>query len=240
MSFILDALKKSEGERQRQAGPALFEMRQAAPRRGWPLWALALGGLLLANAIVLVWFLSRTKTAAPPTAAAPAVSTAPDAAAPAAVPAVSAPAAAGAAVQAAPILPPASGTRAAPEPADDMLPPPPPSYLSDNRPNPADYEAALPRNSAGAQTVQAQRDAQFEPGDAPSLAELPASVSGQIPPLRLDFHMYSPEPSRRFVQINGRQMREGDSLPEGVRLDRITTTGVVMSFRGTRFDLERD
>lgn len=237
MSFILDALKKSEGERQRQAGPALFEMRQAAPRRGWPLWALALGVLLLANAIVLVWFLSRPSAAVPPAAAAPAITTAPATPPPAAA---SAPAS-GAAVSTAPILPPATGTRAAPAPLDDEpLPPPPPSYLSDNRPNPADYEVALPRNSAGAQSVQARRDAQFDANDTPSLAELPASVSGQLPPLRLDFHMYSPEASRRFVQINGRQMREGDSLPEGVRLERITTTGVVMSFRGTRFDLERD
>lgn len=238
MSFILDALKKSEGERQRQAGPALFEMRQAAPRRGWPLWALALGVLLLANAIVLVWFLSRPSAPVPPAAAAPVTTTAP--AAPSAAAVVAAPPS-GAPVSTAPILPPAGGSRSASLPLEDeALPPPPPSYLSDNRPNPADYEAALPRNSAGAQSVQAQRDAQFEANDTPSLAELPASVSGQLPPLRLDFHMYSQEPSRRFVQINGRQMREGDSLPEGVRLERITTTGVVMSFRGTRFDLERD
>lgn len=234
MSFILDALKKSEGERQRQAGPALFEMRQAAPRRGWPLWALALGVLLLANAIVLVWFLSRPPASVPAFAAAPAATT-PVAPPPAAA---SAPAS-GAAGPGAPILPPATGTRAAPL-DEEAFPPPPPSYLSGNRPNPADYEVALPRNSAGAQSVQAQRDAQFEPNDTPSLAELPPSVSGQLPPLRLDFHMYSPEASRRFVQVNGRQMREGDSLPEGVRLERITTTGVVMSFRGTRFDLERD
>jgi len=34
MSFILDALKKSETDRQRQATPALFEVKVAAPRRG--------------------------------------------------------------------------------------------------------------------------------------------------------------------------------------------------------------
>ena len=32
MSFILDALKKSETDRQRQASPALFEVKVAAPR----------------------------------------------------------------------------------------------------------------------------------------------------------------------------------------------------------------
>jgi hypothetical protein len=33
MSFIVDALKKSETDRQRQSVPALFEVKVAAPRR---------------------------------------------------------------------------------------------------------------------------------------------------------------------------------------------------------------
>ena len=34
MSFILDALKKSETDRQRQNGPALFEVTVAPPKTG--------------------------------------------------------------------------------------------------------------------------------------------------------------------------------------------------------------
>ncbi len=49
MSFILDALKKSESDRQRHTGPALFEVKVAAPRPGLPLWAIALAVLLLVN-----------------------------------------------------------------------------------------------------------------------------------------------------------------------------------------------
>ena len=49
MSFILDALKKSETDRQRQASPALFEVKVAAPRRSFPMWAVALGLLLIVN-----------------------------------------------------------------------------------------------------------------------------------------------------------------------------------------------
>jgi hypothetical protein len=37
MSFILDALKKSETDRQRENGPALFEVKVAPPRTGLPL-----------------------------------------------------------------------------------------------------------------------------------------------------------------------------------------------------------
>ena len=42
MSFILDALRKSEHERQRGAVPGLSEVPFAAPRRAPPYWALAL------------------------------------------------------------------------------------------------------------------------------------------------------------------------------------------------------
>ena len=55
MSFILDALKKSESERQRQAGPALLEMRIVRPARRLPIWALVVGVLLIISVGVLAW-----------------------------------------------------------------------------------------------------------------------------------------------------------------------------------------
>jgi general secretion pathway protein B len=65
MSFILDALKKSEAERQRQAGPALLEMRVVRPRRRLPSWGIALGLLLGINMLVLLWLALRRPAAAP-------------------------------------------------------------------------------------------------------------------------------------------------------------------------------
>ena len=59
MSFILDALKKSESERQRQSGPALFEVKVAPRRTRLPLWALALALLLAVNLAILAWMLLR-------------------------------------------------------------------------------------------------------------------------------------------------------------------------------------
>src|ERR1700739_412574 len=55
MSFILDALKKSETDRQRQNGPALFEVRVAPPRNGLPLWAIGLAVLLAVNLVIVAW-----------------------------------------------------------------------------------------------------------------------------------------------------------------------------------------
>lgn len=53
MSFILDALKKSENERQKQTGPALYEVKVAPPQRRFPVWAVVVGMLLGVNLIVL-------------------------------------------------------------------------------------------------------------------------------------------------------------------------------------------
>jgi general secretion pathway protein B len=77
MSFILDALKKSETDRQRQNGPALFEVKVAPPRNGLPLWAIGLAVLLAVNLVIVAWVLLRrpataeaSATAAPAQAAA--------------------------------------------------------------------------------------------------------------------------------------------------------------------------
>jgi hypothetical protein len=66
MSFILDALKKSEAQRQRADAPALYEMKMAPPRQSVPAWLLVLGGLLIINIGVLTVVLLRgTHSAAP-------------------------------------------------------------------------------------------------------------------------------------------------------------------------------
>ncbi len=62
MSFILDALKKSESDRQRQNGPALYEVKVAAPRTQLPLWAIGLAVLLAINLGLVAWALLRRST----------------------------------------------------------------------------------------------------------------------------------------------------------------------------------
>jgi len=67
MSFILDALKKSETDRQRQNGPALFEVRVAPTRDKLPLWAIGLGVLLAVNLVIVAWVLLHRAAATEPT-----------------------------------------------------------------------------------------------------------------------------------------------------------------------------
>ena len=71
MSFILDALKKSEIERQRQAIPGLVDSGTVRPPARLPGWAIALCVLLAVNLIVLLVVLVRgwvTSTPAQPPA----------------------------------------------------------------------------------------------------------------------------------------------------------------------------
>ena len=76
MSFILDALRKSEHERQRQTGPALAEVPVAAPKPRSNVWATGVIALLLVNLVVVGVLLIR-KASREPEAAAPAAMPAP-------------------------------------------------------------------------------------------------------------------------------------------------------------------
>ena len=69
MSFILDALKKSESDRQRQSGPALFEVKVAVPKSRFPVWAIAIVALLVVNMIIVGWMLVRRASHGEDTAA---------------------------------------------------------------------------------------------------------------------------------------------------------------------------
>jgi len=55
-----------------------------------------------------------------------------------------------------------------------------------------------------------------------------------IPQLRLDLHVYAVRPEERFVMINMKKLREGDSV-EGVRVESITPEGTILSYSGSRF-----
>ena len=242
MSFILDALKKSESDRQRQSGPALFEVRVAPPRTRLPLWAIAVALLLVVNLGVVMWMLLRhqeraatplaSTSAAPLTgpAAAPAAaqsqavaaSTAAPAAAATPVPVVatSAPASAGSA-------PPASsGAPAAPAAA-------PPAAESANAEDYAPAEERPP--SALASHVRRGTES-----GVPLYQDLTTTSGTQLPQLRLDLHVFAARPQDRFVMINMHKLREGDTLPEGVHVESITPEGAVLSFNGSKFLLPRD
>jgi general secretion pathway protein B len=217
MSFILDALKKAEAERQRQTGPTLLEVRVAQPRRRFPTWTLVIGALLVINILLLIAFeLHRPAPAAEPAARATPAAAAPVTAAPVAP---AAPAAAPAIVAAPP-----------PAPAPTAGPSIPPDVADQSGDNPADFEPAV--SPGGAAAASAANSSTRRPRP-PSLSD----VGGDIPDLRLDLHVYAARPADRYALINMHRVHEGDVLPEGARVVAIDRDGVELTYHGTDFML---
>jgi general secretion pathway protein B len=240
MSFILDALKKAEAERQRQTGPTLLEVRVAQPRRRFPIWTLVIGALLAINILLLIAFELRR----PAPGAEPATSASPAAPAPVtAAPTTAAPAAAAAAAPAATpptaappaALPPATAPATAPAMnaaiagnASATGPSIPPDAADQSGDNPADFEPAVSPNGSSSNANSSTRRAR-----PPSLSD----VGGDVPDLRLDLHVYAARPADRYALINMHRVHEGDVLPEGARVVAIDRDGVELTYHGTDFML---
>jgi general secretion pathway protein B len=245
MSFILDALKKSETDRQRQSMPALFEVKVAAPRRRFPLWAVGLAVLFGVNLLALLWVLLRPASPSPEEA--PAIASVPAAApsTPAAAPpgmitvpaTVTIPTTVNIPVGSAPSVTMGAGNPdagvVAPSNAPPLVEEP---LLARGEPSvPPDYDAT---DYAPAITpAQASSAATRRSGAMPSYDEVLAQGT-RLPEMRLDMHVYADNPADRFVFINMRKLREGETLPEGVRVDRITPRGTELFYQGRRFSLE--
>jgi general secretion pathway protein B len=234
MSFILDALKKSESDRQRQSGPALFEVKVTPPRPRFPYWALALAVLLVINIAVGAWvFLHRPPPAEVPNqTAASAASTGPQNAPPQAAVAASQPAAA-AAPTVITVPAPAAASAGRPEPVLSN------SDTKDASRNPDDYAPAVPSDKQNQDQAGTHVRSGTESG-LKSYADAATSPDSHMPALRVDLHVYAAKPEERFVLINMHRLHEGDSLPEGVRVESITPEGVVVSYQGAKFILEHE
>jgi general secretion pathway protein B len=225
MSFILDALKKSETERQRQSVPGLMDTRLSPRRNRLPVWAIALGVLLGINLLVLTVVLTRKNApaahASPPADAA----SAPEVAVP---PETQHFSPLDAAPVYAPEIPAVAGDTAAP------LQPPIVRKASTAGPGIAAVHAArhpdpllTDENAAADQEV------------LPSISEINLTGAQALPDLHLDVHVYATKAAERFVYVNMRKYHEGARLQEGPTVERIRRDGVVLSYQGLRFILPR-
>ena len=229
MSFILDALRKSENSRLRQEHPAMFDARAVAARRPFPVWAVALGLLLGLNLLVVLYVLLRDERAtAAVTAPTSASVTAPDVAAPdtrpmpaAATPVVTTAAPATRATEV------GTATRAVATPPAARTPEssktPAPGTATVAAGEAAAASAAMPASRPSART----RDDLLARGDA-------------VPEAALSLHVYDPDPAVRFILLNGQRLREGDMTGDGLRVLDIVPDGVVLDHRGNAFKVSID
>ncbi len=234
MSLILDALKKSDNERQRHGQPAMFEIKVAPPRARFPVWAVLLGLLLGINLIVLLVVLLLRDPAAEP------------AAAPAEVPAVAEgvagppPAAAAPPVAAVSPTPVAPATAAAPAGGLAARFNPPlvedpelDAEIAGESPGGASPPAAMVAPEYAAAMPPARPGGGVVAG-LPDRAALVANGTA-VPEVEVSLHAWDRDPAARFVFVDGARAGEGTLLPSGVRVEQITPDGTVLSYRGSRF-----
>ncbi len=112
---------------------------------------------------------------------------------------------------------------AAPEP---LHPPPVPAPVQQPAPSPSpSSEASAP--------VPAVPGSSAADG-ARNYREMSPNYRAEFPTLSVDVHVYNDDPQRRFVILNGKRYREGDTLAEGPKLVAIVANGVVLDWRGER------
>ncbi len=71
--------------------------------------------------------------------------------------------------------------------------------------------------------------------EIPDIESLPVSIQTTIPELNLSGHTYSESPTQRLIIINDTILREGDKLDNTIKLIEITWTGVVLEHSGRQF-----
>ena len=256
MSYILDALKRAESERNRGQIPGLhaqpmarvaLDREERAPV--WKTLVFAVIAALVLGALAWWWLSS-------------------DGPAPAALPPQTAPLAASPSTPAAPANPPAQVNAPAPvvaaaepvvsaasKPAPRRNPPPaiksvatpvngaaPARMASVPAPAPAPRSQTAADPSAAARSTAAPAAAASASGSTPeprvlAMSELPADVISSLPTLVVSGASYSDQPASRMVIINGALYREGDRLTSELTLQRIALRSAVLSFRGYRFSI---
>jgi len=218
MSYILEALKKSQAERQLGELPSIHAPQvqlhdgaaSGAARRA-PVW-LALGGVTVAVAAALLfWQPWQAGTAAP--AAAPAVLAQ---AVPAPVPAV-VPSVVPAPVPVAVTVPVPPAATAAP--VHHARPVAEPKQES---PSPAPAPAVPVPAPAAEESVPGMRD-------------LPEPIQRQIPPVAIGGYIYSKNPADRLLLVDKVLRHEGEELAPGLVLEKLQPKAAIFSFKGYRY-----
>ena len=238
MSYILDALRRAEKERNQTPATApqiVTQNGQPVLRKGArPPWSWMLLGFALALMLVglLAWLMKGGKSepvdsAPAPEALAPAAPAAPNTQA---IAADDAPAIATLddLVDSEAAMPPAPGQPEAAE-APRLQPFDAAAQAAPAEPPPAAKAEDSPQPQTSSQSIELQ------PAPEPAfkmLKDMPTEYRNDFPKLSVQVHSYDDDPAIRFVMINGHRYREGDSLAEGPQIAVITAEGIIFSFKG--------
>lgn len=236
MSYILDALRRANAERERERGaaPSIHAasaglgtaVADAEDDERAPRWPWAVGALVVAGAAVVWWAPWRSPVA--PTPPNPVVPR-PVAQAGVDQPAVPSPAA-GPPASAAQVTPPPVVVPVMPPPAPPAAPPAPPPAAAP-RPAPAPPAAPTP---APAPVPAAPPAA---PARVYAVHELPDDVRRSLPVLSIGGSIYADAPRDRLLILGGRLFHEGEQPAPGLTIERIKPRGAEFSFKGYRYEV---
>jgi general secretion pathway protein B len=208
MSYILEALKKAQAERQLGNAPTIHapHLHHAAPRlpavKRSGVLALAAGAAVVAAA---GWFAWSQRSPAPV-----AVLTPPVPVAPAAAPVVANPV-----PVPAPVAPVAS---------------PPPAAVARVEPVVRPRKAAVPAAPVvpAAAPAPAEENIRFA-------KDLPLEIQQQLPRVGFGGYMYSDNAADRLVLVDKTLRHEGEEIAPGLMLEKLLPKGAVLNYRGTRY-----
>ncbi|MEO8119670.1 MAG: general secretion pathway protein GspB [Rhodoferax sp.] len=222
MSYILDALKRADAERERGAVPGLHA-RQLTPPAARDtdsarhrLWLAATAATLMLGGIAAgLWFWQTPDGHARPAAMEPAMTRLPE---PAPV------------AQSVPIPRPIS----APVPAWQAPAPTRPAAAS-SRPSVTAAAPATPKATPVPLPLEKASTPQAALAAIPLLSELSEDLRRDIPKLIITGTVYSENPKQRLLLVNGQVLSQGSLAAPDVNVEEIGTKSAVFSFRGTRF-----
>ena len=222
MSYILDALKKTEAAQDPVAAATIALSQQRTQSRNRVI-GIVVALALLANAAVLAWLFGPKSATAPPlTAVTPAVPT-PTAATPM----------------------PRTEARTHNQTVDQTLNQTPDQIEARAavaaEPPAAPPLAAREQRPVAAGTHRAAQPAVPDSARPPEritarLSELPPTVRERFPGLVFSSHIFAEDPSLRAVVANGSRLVVGDAIG-GARVEDITEEGVIVAFEDYLVDI---
>jgi general secretion pathway protein B len=213
MSFILDALKKSEAERQQSNSTEFVAVPGNPSKPSIPRWLLVLGFLLAINFSVLIGLLLRDDNAPEQDVAAPVIVDA--------------------------IAERSNATTFQDQVAAARMSPPAESSIQTT----SEPLAAIAGNDSPhlqADLISQNPSSVRENQLYPSIQEMRVNGNINIPNLHLDIHVFSEMPTDRFVFINMTKLREGSRMSEGPAVLEITPDGVILRHLGKTFLMPRE
>jgi len=243
VSYILDALRKSDQLRQRGAAPTLLlgQAAAVAPKQPALLHYGLLALVLLGAGIAIGWLRPWQPEPAVPEPAAVAAKP------PEARPSQQSTPRPDIAPEPGPELNRQKSTqnsapamRTVPAPAPAPVPATPQGGASarlERQTAPPKVVAEAPKKAAA---PVPQRSGSGPAGPAPlpavmAMADLPLAIQQELPPMSISVHAYSGKAGERLVGINGRLLHEGEDVAPGLRLEQITPDGMILSYKGYSF-----